>query len=405
MSKTLFTCAVLTFSTSALSQTLPQTKEALLTCLNSIKPKDIDTALYQKITASIEPDFSVLDKLNYQPEFKLPSWDYYSVLVDQERVNDGLVMMNQYKTVLDRIHQQYKVPPQVIVAIWGIESNYGKNIGQTPILNSLATLSCYGRRQNYFRTELTAALKIIASGDVRAEDLKGSWAGAFGNTQFMPSTYRRLAVDFDKDGKKDLVNSVPDALASTANFLIKSGWKPGLAWGLEVKLPQHFDTSQTAWNKRKTAKQWQDLGLKPYASRQSITQVFPEHTSLGLLLPDGPNGIALLVSQNFTAVYRYNASTNYALAILGLAQKLNLKTDFEKKWSRQGLSRKDRVQLQDHLKSLGYDIGSSDGILGSKSRHAIQALQQEWGMTADGVADKEFYQKLIHHSQATSSQE
>ena len=178
---------------------------------------------YERLTVGLAPDMKVLDLLDYQPEFRTPIWDYLAGLVDGERIADGQAMLAQWGDTLAAVAARFHVDPATVVAVWGVESNFGRNFGSRPLLTSLSTLSCYGRRQAYFRGEFYDALKIVDSGDVSVDQLTGSWAGAFGHTQFMPSTFLRLAVDFDGDGRRDLVSSVPDALASTANFLKRAG--------------------------------------------------------------------------------------------------------------------------------------------------------------------------------------
>jgi lytic murein transglycosylase len=205
--------------------------------------RGVSPAGYEQLTAGLAPDLKVLDFLDYQPEFRTPIWDYLSGLVDDERVADGQAMLKQWRDTLAAVAARYRVDPATVVAVWGVESNFGRNFGSRPLLTSLSTLSCYGRRQAYFRGEFFDALKIVDAGDVKREQLTGSWAGAFGHTQFMPSTFLRLAVDFDGDGRRDLVGSVPDALASTANFLKKAGWRDDEVWGYEVRLPAGFDAS------------------------------------------------------------------------------------------------------------------------------------------------------------------
>src|SRR5690606_4639220 len=187
----------------------------------------INGGLFDQHVATVMPDLSVLKLLDSQPEFKTPIWDYLAGLVDSERVADGQAMLRQHADTLDRVAATYGVDPATVVAVWGVESDFGKTFGKRPLLESLTTLSCMGRRQAFFRGELIATLQIVQAGDVTADKLLGSWAGAFGHTQFMPSTYRRIAVDFDGDGRRDLVGSVPDALASTANYLKRSGWRTG----------------------------------------------------------------------------------------------------------------------------------------------------------------------------------
>jgi len=207
-------------------------------CLAGLKPqalaKGVHAATYDRYTQNLTPDYSVIERLNYQPEFSTPIWDYLSGLVDEERVQQGRQKLQQHRDVLNRVSAAYGIPAETVVAVWGVESNYGDISGKYPLLQALGTLSCEGRRQSYFRGEFFTTMKLLQRGDVYENQLKGSWAGAFGHTQFMPSTYDELAVDFDGDGRRDLVSSIPDALASTANFLKKRGWQTGQPWGFEA---------------------------------------------------------------------------------------------------------------------------------------------------------------------------
>ncbi len=215
----------------------------------------VSAATFDAATKGLEPDMKVVEFLNDQPEFKTPIWDYLAALVDEERVADGKAMLRQWSSALAVAEQRYGVDRYTVVAVWGVESDFGKSIGKRPLVQSLATLSCYGRRQAYFRTEFTSTLKILDRGDVDPGHLTGSWAGAFGHTQFMPSTFLRLAVDLDGDGRRDVVDSIPDALGSTANYLDKSGWVSGGTWGFEVKLPSRLQ--------RRTGGPHEKEGLRP----------------------------------------------------------------------------------------------------------------------------------------------
>src|SRR5690606_38784626 len=198
---------------------------------------------FDRYLAGIAPDRSVLALLDAQPDFTTPIWDYLAGVVDDERVADGRAMLETHRELLAKVSAQYGVDPETIVAVWGVESDYGRVSGKRPLLQSLSVLSCFGRRQEFFRGELLAVLELLHRGDLRDPGITGSWAGAFGHTQFMPTTYARIAVDGDGDGRRDLVGSIPDALASTANYLKRSGWQPGRPWGHEVKLPAGFDAS------------------------------------------------------------------------------------------------------------------------------------------------------------------
>ena len=202
---------------------------------SGISARTLDTAF-----SGLEPDPKVLDLQKQQPEFKTPVWDYVDGLVDDDRVADGKAAMAREGRALARAEEKYGVPRTMLAAIWGVELNFGQEMGKRSLVQSLTTLACMGDRANYFRSELMATLKIIDRGDVPPEKLNGSWAGAFGQTQFMPSTFLRLAVDFEGDGRRDIVDSAPDALASTANYFVKSGWRRGMGWGFEVKLPAGY---------------------------------------------------------------------------------------------------------------------------------------------------------------------
>ena len=217
-------------------------------CLAGLRGKamkaGIGNGAFDAYTGGLAADMSVLELLDAQPEFTTPIWDYLAALVDEQRISDGQAALTTHAEILAQVSQLYGVDARTVVAVWGVESDYGKTFGKRPLLVSLATLSCFGRRQEFFRGELFATLDLLQTGDLKPEGLTGSWAGAFGHTQFMPTTYRRIAVDGDGDGRRDLVASVPDALASTANYLKQAGWRTGEPWGYEVKLPAEFDPSQ-----------------------------------------------------------------------------------------------------------------------------------------------------------------
>ena len=214
--------------------------------------KGVDGGTFDRLVAGLAaPDLSVLPLLDQQPEFTTPIWDYLAALVDQQRVDDGLAMLQAHAPTLERVQAEYGVDPATVVAVWGVESDYGRSFGKRPLLASLSTLSCFGRRQPFFQGEFLATLQLLARGDLQDAGITGSWAGAFGHTQFMPTTYQRIAVDFDGDGRRDLVGSVPDALGSTANYLKRSGWRSGEPWGYEVRLPAGFSASQAGRTRRK----------------------------------------------------------------------------------------------------------------------------------------------------------
>ncbi|MFF7396894.1 lytic murein transglycosylase [Achromobacter sp. NPDC008082] len=352
----------------------------------------VSGATFDTHTAGLTPDMAVIDLLDAQPEFKTPIWDYMAGLVDDERVADGKAGMARWQSDLNRAASRYGVDPATIAAVWGVESNFGRTLGGRPLLTSLSTLSCFGRRQAYFRGEFFSTLKIIQDEHIAPDRLVGSWAGAFGQTQFMPSTYLRLAVDFDGDGRRDLVDSVPDALASTANFLKRAGWNSSLAWGYEVKLPGGLDTAGAGRKNKRPMSSW---------AKQGVTRVDGQalpagDTPAGLLLPAGRNGPAFLVTRNFDALYSYNAAESYALAIAHLSDRLRGGGPLVQAWPTDdpGLSRAERRELQRLLIAKGYDVGEPDGMIGARTRQALQAAQRELGLPADGRAGQKALKAL-----------
>jgi lytic murein transglycosylase len=376
--------------------------DELSACLNRLGDDaaraGVGAPAWQRITSPLVADPSVLTLLDAQPEFRMPIWDYLAVLVDDERVADGRARLAQWGDTLKAVSARYGVDAATVVAVWGVESDYGRSFGKRPLLNSLATLSCFGRRQGYFRGEFFSLVKLIEQGDLRpGEDgvLTGSWAGAFGHTQFMPSTYARLAVDFDGDGRRDLVGSVPDALASTANFLARAGWRAGLPWGMEVRLPAGADLSGAGRRHKRPLSDWVARGITRLDGRP-LTEALPGATPTALLLPAGASGPAFIVTANFDAVYGYNAAESYALAIVHLSDRLRGGGPLATPWPTDdpGLSRAERRELQGLLASREHPIGDIDGALGPATRAAIQAEQQRLGWTADGRAGQKLLRAL-----------
>lgn len=352
----------------------------------------VSTATFERLTQGLAPDMGVIDKLNFQPEFRTPIWDYLAGLVDDERVAEGQAKLAQYADTLQRVEQRYGVDPATVVAVWGVESNFGQTFGTSPLLQSLGTLSCFGRRQAYFRGEFFAALRILQKGDIAPERLVGSWAGAFGHTQFMPSTFERLAVDFDGDGRADLMDNANDALASTANFLAKAGWRIGQPWGFEVTLPAGFDTRSEGRRSKRAISEWMQRGV----TRVDGLPLPLDAGSAGLLTPAGPSGPAFLVFRNFDAIYSYNAAESYGLAIAHLSDRLRGAGPFTTPWPTDdpGLSRAERRELQGLLVLRGHDIGEVDGMLGERSRAAIRIEQQRLGQEASGRGGQKLLRAL-----------
>jgi len=375
---------------------LPDPPPAVLAnCLQSLQPvaakSGITAQRYQQLTEGLLADISVVALLDNQPEFRTPIWDYLAALVDDERVAEGRAMHARWRDTLDAVAKAYGVDAETVVAVWGVESNYGQSFGKRALTTSLATLSCFGRRQAYFRGEFISLLGLLDRGDVKPEQAFGSWAGAFGHTQFMPSTYQRLAVDFDGDGRRDLVGSVSDALASTANFLQRGGWKTGQPWGMAVQLPAGFDASLAGRRAKRPLSAWAGMGLK-----RSDGQAIEGSTPAGLLLPAGPSGPAWLVLANFDVIYGYNAAESYALAIALLADRLRGTPAPTLVWPTDdgGLSRAQRRELQTLLLARGHAIGEVDGMLGKASRTAIGAEQRRLGWLDDGRAGQKLLRAL-----------
>jgi lytic murein transglycosylase len=354
-------------------------------CLDGLRSqavaKGVSGATYDSATRGVQPDMKILELMDNQPEFKTPIWDYLGFLVDEERVEDGRAAMRRHGQALAAAEARFGVDRHIIAGVWGVESNFGKDIGGRPLVQSLATLSCVpNRRQGYFRGEFFATLQIIERGDVAASRLTGSWAGAFGHTQFMPSTFLRLAVDLDGDGRRDVVDSVPDALGSTANFLKKAGWNSGLPWGYEVRLPRGYGGPSGRKDKRPVSA-WAAADLTRVDGRALSGEY-----AAGLLMPAGANGPAFLVTKNFDALYSYNAAESYGLAIAILSDRLRGGAGIQTPWPTDDppLSRAERRELQRLLAARGYDVGEPDGRIGQKTRDAIKAIEQQVGIRPTG---------------------
>ncbi len=376
----ILTCTLaLAFSGGALAQEfgacLAKLRGAALS--QGISAQTFDTA-----TAGLEPDQSVLDAMDNQPEFKIPIWDYLAVLVDEQRIADGRAKLAEWEAVLRQAEEKFGVDRYTIVAVWGVESNFGKQLGGRPLVRSLATVACFGRRQGYFRGELMATLRIVQSGDMAIEALTGSWAGAFGQTQFMPSTYERTAVDFDADGRRDIVGSVADALGSTANFLKRAGWESGQPWGYEVRLPAGY-AGPSGRRTRRDLSEWRRLGIRAVDG-----SALARAARAALLLPAGAKGPAFIVFANFDAMYSYNAAESYALAIAHLSDRLRGGGPLHAAWPTDdpGISRLERLEVQERLIERGFDVGAADGAIGPRTRKAIEAFQAVAGLPVDGRA-------------------
>ncbi|MDQ7743008.1 lytic murein transglycosylase [Hydrogenophaga pseudoflava] len=383
----LLAAAALALSLPAFAQPAPASIPPDFTqCLDGLRDEarrnGVSETTYRFLTRDLAPDMSVIDKLNVQPEFSMPIWDYLSGLVDDERVQQGQAMLQQHAAVLERVQQRFGVDPATVVAVWGVESNFGQSLGKYPLVQALGTLSCYGRRQAFFQGELYSAMRILQAGHIAPERLVGSWAGAFGHTQFMPTTFERLAVDGDGDGRRDLMDNTADALASTANFLARAGWQSGQPWGFEVQLPPGFSTDGEGRRSKRPVSEWVARGLRKVDGSPLPTGL----GSAGLMTLAGPTGPAFLVFRNFDAIYSYNAAESYGLAIAHLSDRLRGAGPFATPWPTDdpGLSRAERRELQILLLLAGHEVGLVDGMLGDKSRTAIRTEQARLGQEVNG---------------------
>jgi lytic murein transglycosylase len=373
--------AVLAAPTAALAQ-----QGDLSSCLSGLRAeaagRGISPAAFDGATRGVEPDFKILELMSNQPEFKTPIWDYMAALVDEERVADGRAAMRRHAAALAQAQERFGVDRHMIAGVWGVESNFGKDIGGRPLIQSLTTLSCFApRRRDYFKGELMATLQIVARGEIPASRLNGSWAGAFGHTQFMPSTYQRLAVDLDGDGRRDVVDSVPDAVGSTANFLAKAGWRSDRPWGYEVRLPRGFNAALAGRKNKRPLASWASMGVTRIDGRP-----LQGDYDAGILIPAGVNGPAFVVTRNFDALYSYNAAESYGLAIAILGDRLRGGPGIQTAWPTDDppLSRAERRELQTLLTARGFDVGEPDGRVGQKTRDAIKQIEARLGMQPTG---------------------
>jgi lytic murein transglycosylase len=344
-------------------------------------PGDASRMATQLILA---PDPEVIAASQVQPEFRMPIWDYLAGLVDDERVVDGGRAYLGQQEFLRDLGVRTGVDPATIAGVWGVETNFGRILGKRKIIPSLATLGCTNwRRTAFFNAELIAAIRIQAAGHVSPDHFIGSWAGAFGQTQFMPTTFWRLAVDANGDGHRNIIDEPRDALASTANYLRNSGWVRGQTWGYEVRIPRGYNGPKGRTTKRPLSS-WRASGFV-----RGDGSPLPESTiGYGLITPAGMDGPGFLVGRNFDAVYAYNPAESYALAVNLLADRIKGGAGVVGRWPTDDLplQRSGRRELQTLLLQLGYDIGEPDGIIGPKSRSAIGDMQRKAGLVADGRA-------------------
>lgn len=347
----------------------------------SARAGGIDEATLRTALDGVRPYHRAVVADRAQPEFTRTFWDYLEGVVSERRVANGQQKLAEQQAQADMVTARYGLPGAVLMAVWGIESNFGSNYGNVPVFDALATLGVEGRREAWARTELMAALKIVQRGDIEHQRMVGSWAGAMGQTQFMPTSYLAYAVDADGDGRRDIWGSMPDVLASTANFLARSGWRADEPWGLEVQLPPGFDPARADAAVKQNADQWAQEGVRTLDGTP-----LPAMADAMVLQPAGARGPAFLVGRNYRALLRYNNSMSYALTVGLLSQRIAGGPGVQAAWPRdlRALNRGEVLALQTALNRRGFDSGAPDGQFGPATKTALRAFQRSQGLPADG---------------------
>jgi membrane-bound lytic murein transglycosylase B len=348
----------------------------------SARSAGVTRATFDRAFQGVTHDPEVIEQATYQPEYVRPIGEYIDRAVSDKRLETGKVMLVENRELLDKIETRYGVDRHVVVAIWGLESNYGTQPGDMNVIRSLATLICSGTKSKFARQQLNSALKILQRGDINLEAMNGSWAGAMGHTQFIPTTYTAYAVDYDGDGKRDIWGTIPDALASTASYLKVSNWQSGAAWGYEVKIPKGFNPKRYGERTLKSLAEWQKLGVvrvngEPYPRPADKAAMFA---------PEGTNGPVFLTLNNFRSILRYNQANSYALAVGHLSDRLNGGGTFVHPWptDENRLSLDQRKELQQLLIARGLMEGEPDGVIGPLTLEAVKTFQRNKGLPVDG---------------------
>lgn len=334
----------------------------------------------------------VVEKDRNQTEFTRTLEDYLAIAASPERISKGQAALARHGSALRAIEARFGVEKEVVTAVWGLESQYGERRGDIQIVSALSTLAFDGRRGAFFEAQLIAALRILQSGDTTVDNMRGSWAGAMGHTQFMPTSYLEYAVDFTGDGRRDIWSDDPtDALASTAAYLKRSGWKQGQPWGVEVRLPAGFNQALAGRGKGKSVGEWSSMGVTS-ASGGNL----PNHGTGSILIPQGINGPAFLIFSNFNAIARYNNAINYVIGVGHLSDRLRggspLRGNFPP--DANGLTIADRQRLQERLTATGFDTEGHDGVIGTKTKLQIEAFQRARGLPVTGEPSRQLLAML-----------
>ena len=352
----------------------------------------ISADVFDRAFAGVQYDADVIRRDRNQSEFTKTIWEYLDSAASDARVNNGKAALRKHGALLGRIEAQYGVDKDVIVAIWGLESAYGTFRGSNPVIGSLATLAYDARRSDFFEAQLIEALKILQSGDVQLSNFKGSWAGAMGHTQFIPTSYQSLAVDFDGDGKRDIWSDDPaDALASTANYLAKNGWVKGMPWGVEVRIPQGFDYTLANRDILRMPSEWAQIGIVDMDGN-----AVPDHGSASVLLPAGAKGAAFLIFKNFDVIETYNTADAYVIGVGHLSDRITGAGPIRSDWPREdrALTFDERIEMQRLLTAKGFDTKKIDGKVGPLTINAVRAFQKSIGEIPDGYASLNILNKL-----------
>ncbi|WP_299421474.1 lytic murein transglycosylase [uncultured Shimia sp.] len=344
----------------------------------------ISAAVFDHAFQGVQYNAAIIKKDRNQNEFTKTIWDYLDSAASDARIKNGKAALSKHNAKLQKIENRYGVDKEVVVAIWGLESAYGTFKGSTPVIEALATLAYDGRRGDFFEEQLTAALSILQNGDVTVQNMKGSWAGAMGHTQFMPTSFQSYAVDFTGDGKRDIWSGDPtDALASTAAYLKHFGWKKNQPWGVEVKLPKGFDYASANRENLKNPSEWARLGIKDMRGRP-----VPNHGKASILLPAGAQGAAFMIFKNFDVIEHYNTADAYVIGVGHLADRIQGGPAIQGNWPRgdRALTYKERIELQKRLTKAGFDTQKIDGKIGPLTIAAVRGYQRSEGMIPDGYA-------------------
>lgn len=383
--------ALLAGTGNALATDEPDFDACLADLGEHARGRGISPAVVDRGLAGVEPQPRVIELDRSQPEFVATFSDYYQRSVTEQRVERGRALLEKHRELLERIYRDYGVPPRYLVAFWGLETNYGAFFGRMPVLDSLATLACDERRSAFFTEQLIAALRILDEGAISPRRMEGSWAGAMGHVQFLPSVFLQYAVDYDGDGRRDLWGSLPDAMASAANYLSSIGWETGWRWGREVELPDGFPYELAGYEQKRSLSEWRELGV-----RDAWGRTLPRgDTEAALLVPSGHEGPAFLVYSNFSVIMKWNRSQYYALAVGRMADRLaGASALVRQPPDGPRLRREQVIALQERLNEKGYDSGPVDGLPGPMTRSAIRRFQQERGMVADGYPSETVLSEL-----------